>query len=54
MNQSAKITILGAGAIGCTMAAKLKLAGCTSVSIIARGENYQVLSEQGIYLQDLT
>ncbi|WP_151977226.1 ketopantoate reductase family protein [Acinetobacter soli] len=54
MNQSAKITILGAGAIGCTMAVRLKLAGCTSVSIIARGENYQVLSEQGIYLQDLT
>lgn len=54
MNQSVKITILGAGAIGCTLAARLKLAGCESISIVARGENYKVLSQDGIQLNDLT
>lgn len=54
MDRSAKITIIGAGAIGCTLAARLILAGCYHVSMIARGENLNVLKKQGIYLQDLT
>lgn len=54
MQKNAKIAILGAGAIGCTLAARLILSGCDSVSLIARGENFQVLSKQGIYLKDLT
>lgn len=54
MQKYSKIAILGAGAIGCTLAARLILAGCERVSVIARGENFQVLSKQGIHLKDLT
>lgn len=54
MDKSAKITILGAGAIGCTVAARLILAGYEHVSLIARGENLKQLRSQGIQLQDLT
>lgn len=54
MDKSAKITILGAGAIGCTLAARLIIAGFNHVSLIARGENLRVLKEQGIHLKDLT
>lgn len=54
MQKNAKIAILGAGAIGCTLAARLILSGCEHVSLIARGENFQVLSKQGIHLKDLT
>jgi len=54
MKKETKISILGAGAIGCTLAARLILAGCERVSLIARGENFQVLSTQGIHLTDLT
>ncbi|TCB50146.1 2-dehydropantoate 2-reductase [Acinetobacter sp. ANC 4779] len=54
MKKETKISILGAGAIGCTLAARLILAGCEQVSLIARGENFQVLSTQGIQLTDLT
>ena len=54
MEKNAKIAILGAGAIGCTLAARLILSGCECVSLIARGENYQALSSQGIQLKDLT
>ena len=54
MDKSAKITILGAGAIGCTVAARLILADYEHVSLIARGENLKQLKSQGIQLQDLT
>lgn len=54
MEKSAGITILGAGAIGCTLAARLILAGFSRVSLIARGENLNVLQQQGIHLTDLT
>ena len=54
MEKSARITILGAGAIGCTLAARLILAGFSKVSLIARGENLTVLRKQGIHLTDLT
>lgn len=36
MDKSARIAILGAGAIGCTVAARLILAGYSRVSLIAR------------------
>lgn len=54
MDKSAKITILGAGAIGCTLAARLILSGFERVSLIARGENYTVIQSHGIHLTDLT
>ena len=54
MKKETKISILGAGAIGCTLVARLILAGCERVSLIARGDNFQVLSKQGIHLKDLT
>lgn len=54
MDKSAKITILGAGAIGCTVAARLILAGFEKVSLIARGENLKQLEAEGIHLKDLT
>ncbi|MGO3384837.1 2-dehydropantoate 2-reductase [Acinetobacter guillouiae] len=54
MDKSARIAILGAGAIGCTVAARLILAGYSRVSLIARGNNYNVLKNTGIHLQDLT
>lgn len=54
MKKETKISILGAGAIGCTLAARLILAGCERVSLIARGDNFQVLSTDGIHLKDLT
>lgn len=52
MDYPVKITILGAGAIGCTLAARLILAGHSQVSLIARGENLRVLKSEGIYLRD--
>lgn len=54
MEKSVRITILGAGAIGCTVAARLILAGFSRVSLIARGENLHVLQQDGIGLTDLT
>lgn len=54
MEKSAKITILGAGAIGCTLAARLIVAGFSKVSLIARGENLKVLQTEGIHLTDLS
>lgn len=53
MSNSSKICIIGAGAIGCTLAARLILAGQQQVSLIARGENLQYLLEHGIHLTDL-
>jgi 2-dehydropantoate 2-reductase len=40
MEKESKIAILGAGAIGCTLAARLILAGCEHVSLITRGESF--------------
>lgn len=54
MQLEQKITIYGAGAIGCVVAARLILAGYRQVSLIARGENKIVLEQQGIHLTDLT
>ena len=54
MQQSGKkILVYGAGAIGCVLTARLTLAG-HAVSILARGDNYDVLLNQGIVLDDLT
>ena len=53
MKSQAKILIYGAGAIGCVVAARLILAG-HQVNLLARGENYHQLTQQGIHLQDLT
>lgn len=54
MDKAKKITILGAGAIGCTVAAQLILAGFHRLSLIARGENLKILRERGIEVDDLT
>jgi 2-dehydropantoate 2-reductase len=54
MQSSVKICIIGAGAIGCSLAARLILAGHDRLSMVARGENYRVLQQQGIQLKDLT
>lgn len=54
MENSPKITIYGAGAIGCTLAARLILAGQQQVSIIARGKNREILSQRGIQIDDLS
>lgn len=54
MDKHSKVCIIGAGAIGCTLAARLILAGCDQVTLIARGENLKVLQQEGIYLKDLT
>ncbi|WP_317033352.1 2-dehydropantoate 2-reductase [Acinetobacter sp. SAAs474] len=54
MQKDLKIAIYGAGAIGCVVAARLILAGYSAVSLIARGQNKQVLEAHGIRLKDLT
>lgn len=54
MDKTAKILIYGAGAIGCTLAARLIHAGFNQVTVVARGKNLAVLKQQGIYLSDLT
>lgn len=54
MEKLTHITIWGAGAIGCTLAARLILAGYQHVSLVARGENLAALIENGISLKDLT
>lgn len=54
MNTTLKITIFGAGAIGCTVAARLILSGFEQVSLIARGDNLKALKQDGIHLKDLT
>lgn len=54
MDKQTKICIVGAGAIGCTVAARLILAGFNHVSLIARGENRQALLKNGIHLKDLS
>lgn len=50
--QPARILIAGAGAIGCTLAARLAAAG-HDVSVLARGRTLQVLRTQGVHLHDL-
>lgn len=54
MDKSAKITVYGAGAIGCTLAANLIRAGFNRVTIIARARNRVILKQNGIHLTDLT
>lgn len=48
----ARTLIAGAGAIGCTLAARLGAAG-HDVTVLARGRTLQVLREQGVHLDDL-
>jgi len=50
--QPARILIAGAGAIGCTLAARLGAAG-HDVSVLARGRTLQALREHGVHLDDL-
>ncbi|NMG36698.1 2-dehydropantoate 2-reductase [Azoarcus sp. TTM-91] len=47
-----RICIAGAGAIGCTIAARLAMSG-QDVSVLARGATLETLSSQGIVLTDL-
>ncbi|ANF83459.1 ketopantoate reductase PanE/ApbA (plasmid) [Acinetobacter sp. NCu2D-2] len=54
MQQSVKkILVYGAGAIGSVLIARLTMAG-HQVSVIARGETFNVISQDGIHLEDLT
>ena len=50
-SSSKRICIAGAGAIGCTLAARLGLAG-HAVSVLARGATLQVLRRDGVCLTD--
>ncbi|WP_290872005.1 2-dehydropantoate 2-reductase [Aquabacterium sp.] len=50
--QHARILIAGAGAIGCTLAARLAAAG-HDVSVLARGRTLQALRDHGVHLDDL-
>ncbi|MBA1274531.1 ketopantoate reductase family protein [Stutzerimonas azotifigens] len=53
MNTSTqRVCIVGAGAIGCTLAARL-VRGGQPVSVLARGETLTALSSDGIHLTDL-
>lgn len=54
MDKQKKILIYGAGAIGCTIAVNLIHAGFSQVTLVARGENFKVLQQDGIYLSDLS
>jgi 2-dehydropantoate 2-reductase len=47
-----RVCIVGAGAIGCTIAARLSLGG-QHVSVLARGETLAAIRQQGIVLHDL-
>ncbi|MFP6847756.1 MAG: 2-dehydropantoate 2-reductase [Pseudomonas sp.] len=47
-----RLCIVGAGAIGCTLAARLAVAG-QSVSMLARGNTLAALCENGVHLTDL-
>ncbi len=47
-----KICIAGAGAIGCTLAARLAHAG-QEVSVLARGKSLEVIGQDGIHLTDM-
>jgi 2-dehydropantoate 2-reductase len=47
-----RVCIVGAGAIGCTLAVRLSLAG-QHVSVLARGETLSAIRQQGITLHDL-
>src|SRR5271155_3680867 len=46
-----KITVIGAGAIGGHIAAKLAVAG-ESVSVVARGEHLKAIRERGLILKE--
>jgi 2-dehydropantoate 2-reductase len=46
------ICIAGAGAIGCTLAARLAKSGQT-VNVLARGNTLSAIKEKGIYLSDI-
>lgn len=48
----ARITVAGAGAIGCTLATRLAAAG-HEVSLLARGQTLRTVREQGLRLDDL-
>ncbi|MDE3737858.1 2-dehydropantoate 2-reductase [Pseudomonas resinovorans] len=52
MNHSPRICIAGAGAIGCTLAARLADAG-NAVSVLARGATLAAIRANGIHLDDL-
>lgn len=51
-SSSTRICIAGAGAIGCTLAARIALTGRT-VNVLARGRTLIALQRTGIHLQDL-
>jgi len=53
MNSSSlRVCIAGAGAIGCTLAARIALSG-QPVSVFARGKTLDALKRNGIHLKDL-
>lgn len=49
---SLKVCVVGAGAIGCTLAARLQAAG-QPVNVLARGATLAALQSDGIFLHDL-
>jgi len=54
MNSSSlRVCIAGAGAIGCTLAARIALSG-QPVNVFARGETLKTIQRDGIHLTDLT
>lgn len=52
VNKSRRVCIVGAGAIGCTLAVRLGKSG-QRVSVLARGETLSVIQKEGIVLHDL-
>jgi 2-dehydropantoate 2-reductase len=53
MNSSSlRICVAGAGAIGCTLAARMALSG-QAINVFARGETLGILQRDGIHLSDV-
>lgn len=50
--ENKRVCIVGAGAIGCTLAARLSLGG-QQVSVLARGQTLSAIRQHGIELHDL-
>lgn len=51
MNSSLRVLVAGAGAVGCTLAARLASGG-HEVSVLARGRTLRALAGEGVHLQD--
>lgn len=49
-----RILVYGAGVIGSVFAAKLQMAPCTEVTILARGERLEQIDQYGIVLEEMS